>query len=86
MLRFVNTFVTPPGQPRHLGDVVISFPRAAEQAVEYGHSLRRELAYLAVHGALHLLGYDHETEAEREVMRRKEEAALAEIPRTPGNA
>ena len=43
---------------------------------------RRELAYLIVHGTLHLLGYDHETEPERQVMREKEEAALAEVPRT----
>ena len=74
-------FVTPPGEPRRLGDIVISFPRAEAQAGDYGHSLRRELAYLTVHGTLHLLGYDHEDEAEREVMRAREEAALAEIPR-----
>ena len=74
-------FVTPPGEPRQLGDIVISFLRAEAQAGEYGHSLRRELAYLAVHGTLHLLGYDHEDEVEREVMRAREEAALAEIPR-----
>lgn len=74
-------FVTPPGEPRHLGDVVVSYPRAERQAAEYGHSVRRELAYLVVHGTLHLLGYDHEAEAEREVMRAKEEAALADVPR-----
>jgi len=74
-------FVTPPEVARHLGDVVISYPRAEAQAREYGHSIRRELAYLTVHGCLHLLGYDHESEAEREAMREREEAALAEIPR-----
>lgn len=76
-------FIAPPGQPRHLGDIAISYPRALAQAAEYGHSPRRELAYLAVHGTLHLLGYDHEVEAERVVMRQKEEAALAEVPRDP---
>ncbi len=74
-------FVTPPDVARHLGDVVISYPRAEAQAREYGHSIRRELAYLMAHGCLHLLGYDHEDEAEREVMRAKEEAALMEVPR-----
>ena len=74
-------FVTPPGQPRHLGDIVVSFPRAEAQAAEYGHSLRRELAYLAVHGALHVVGFDHETEAERLEMRDREEAALVDVPR-----
>lgn len=69
-------FVLPPGQARHLGDVIISFPRAEEQADEYGHSLERELSYLTVHGVLHLLGYDHQEEAEKRVMRSKEEAAL----------
>lgn len=72
-------FVLPPGQPLHLGDVVVSYPRAVAQAEEYGHSLERELAYLVAHGVLHLLGYDHEQEDERRIMREKEEAALGEL-------
>ncbi len=76
-----SVFVTPPEVVRHLGDIVISYPRAEAQAREYGHSIRRELAYLTVHGCLHLLGYDHEDEADREAMRVREEAALLEIPR-----
>ncbi len=60
-----------------LGDLVICPARAREQAEEYGHSVRREMGYLAAHGLLHLLGYDHETEEERAEMRQKEEAALA---------
>lgn len=69
-------FVLPPGEPVALGDVVVSYPRAVEQAAEYGHSVERELAYLVAHGVLHVLGYDHESEAERAVMREREEAAL----------
>ena len=69
-------FVLPPGEPVHLGDVVVSYPRAVEQADEYGHSVEREVAYLVAHGVLHVLGYDHEEEAERLVMRQKEEEAL----------
>jgi probable rRNA maturation factor len=61
-------FVTAPGEPAYLGDVVISYPRAVAQAEEYGHSINRELALLAVHGVLHLLGYDHVNEAERTEM------------------
>ena len=67
----------PDGQPVLLGEIVISVPRALEQAERYGHSPRRELAYLAVHGCLHLLGYDHHDPASRQVMRAREETALA---------
>ena len=47
---------------RYLGDLLISVPKAASQAVEKGHSLSRELRILLLHGILHLLGYDHETD------------------------
>lgn len=72
-------FVGSPDGVRHLGDVVISLPRALEQARDYGHSPERELAYLFVHGVLHLLGHDHEEDAARERMRSKEEAALSAV-------
>ncbi|WP_251555020.1 rRNA maturation RNase YbeY [Neobacillus muris] len=54
--------------PRILGDIIISIPKAREQAKEYGHSFLRELGFLAVHGFLHLLGYDHMTEEDEQVM------------------
>ncbi|MGS2775994.1 rRNA maturation RNase YbeY [Robertmurraya sp. GLU-23] len=54
--------------PRVLGDIIISIDKAREQATDYGHSVERELGFLAVHGFLHLLGYDHETEAEEKEM------------------
>lgn len=54
--------------PRVLGDIIISTDKAREQAADYGHSVERELGFLAVHGFLHLLGYDHETEAEEKEM------------------
>lgn len=76
-----SAFPSIEGAPRPLGDVIISGDRAREQARDYGHGERRELAYLAVHGLLHLLGYDHETEPERARMREKEEAALVDVPR-----
>ena len=60
-----------------LGDMVISMERVAAQAREYGHSESRELAYLAVHSVLHLLGYDHLDEGpEKARMRRREEAVM----------
>lgn len=65
--------------PLLLGDIVISVERAAAQAEEYGHEFDRELAFLAVHGTLHLLGYDHLTDKERQLMREREEAALEEL-------
>lgn len=63
-----------------LGDMVISMEHAAAQAKEYGHSGRRELAYLAVHSVLHLLGYDHLDEGPMKAqMREREEDILAEL-------
>ena len=59
-----------------LGDVVLCAKRAREQAEEFGHSIEREMSYLTCHSILHLIGYDHEDEVEREVMRQKEEAVM----------
>lgn len=62
-----------------LGSVVICEKRAREQAREYGHSFERELWYLAVHGILHCLGYDHMTEADKREMREKEELVMKKL-------
>ncbi len=62
--------------PTHIGDIVINVARAVEQAENYGHSLKRELIFLTVHSAFHLLGYDHETENDRKDMRERENAVL----------
>lgn len=51
-----------PAQPAHLGDVAVSVPTARRQAVELGHSVEKELRTLLLHGILHCLGYDHETD------------------------
>jgi len=60
-----------------LGDIVISLERAAEQAKEYGHSLKREVSFLTAHSMLHLLGYDHEnSEEEAEIMFKKQDDIL----------
>jgi len=56
------------GQPRYLGDVVISYPRAVAQAAEGGHSVEAELQLLVVHGVLHLLGYDDQKQRQRAQM------------------
>jgi probable rRNA maturation factor len=72
-------FVLPPSEPVSLGDVVVSVPRAAEQAQAFGHSTARELAYLVAHGVLHILGYDHEAPDERQQMRQREEEALVPL-------
>lgn len=62
-----------------LGDLVISIPRVEAQAKEYGHSFRREAAYLTVHGLCHLMGYDHIEDDDRKKMRAMEERVLAAI-------
>ena len=59
-----------------IGDLVISIPRVEEQAIEYGHSFERELAYMCVHGFYHLMGYDHIKEEDKIQMRKKEDEIL----------
>lgn len=65
--------------PLSLGDIVISYDRAIEQANEYNHSFLRELAFLTVHGFLHLLGYTHDDEEDEKVMFAKQEKLLKEF-------
>ena len=62
-----------------IGDIVISIDKVKEQAVEYGHSFERELAYMVVHGFYHLMGYDHIEQSDREEMREKEEFILKKL-------
>lgn len=65
-----------------LGDMAISLERAAAQAKEFGHSIRREVGYLTIHSMLHLLGYDHLDEGPQKAqMRSREESIVATIPR-----
>jgi probable rRNA maturation factor len=72
-------FVTAPESPPYLGDVVISYQRALAQAQELGHPVAEELRLLAIHGILHLLGYDHEEEAAAQKMREREERLRSQV-------
>lgn len=69
----------------YLGDIAICFERAVEQAEEYNHSLERELAFLAVHGSLHLMGYDHMTSEDEKNMFGKQEEILLSLGLTREN-
>ena len=62
-----------------LGDMILSLERAHEQAIEYGHSFERELAYLTTHSCLHILGYDHMTDEDKKEMRTEEEFVLSNL-------
>ncbi len=62
-----------------LGDIILSVDRIKEQAESYGHSLKREFAFLVAHSMLHLCGYDHMEEAEAAVMEKKQEATLQKL-------
>ena len=64
--------------PRMLGDIYICFDKALEQAKEYGHSIKREICFLTVHGLLHLLGYSHDNEDNEKIMIDKQEMILNE--------
>ena len=62
-----------------LGDIIISVERAEQQAKDYGHSLRREVVFLTVHGMLHLLGYDHIEEVDRLEMEKEQEYIMSHL-------
>jgi probable rRNA maturation factor len=70
--------------PVMLGDIVISLDTAARQAYEYFNTLRQEIAFLTVHGMLHLLGYDHESPLDQGLMRKMEKELLNEFEKTQG--
>ena len=63
----------------NLGDIIICLPRAKQQAKEYGHSLKREVAFLSLHSLLHLLGYDHMNQADEEQMTAVQNAVLDKL-------
>ena len=79
----VNTFpqdaVNPKTHKLNIGDVIICVDRAKEQAVEYGHSLKREMCFLSLHGLLHLLGYDHVEPQDEEQMNALQEELLEQM-------
>ena len=68
VLAFGTDFLDPDLDARYLGDVVISYPQARSQAKSRGHKIEEEVQLLVIHGTLHLLGYDHDTEARKSEM------------------
>ena len=74
-----GSFVVAPGAGEYLGDVIISYPRAIDQAQQQGHAVDQELCLLTIHGVLHLLGYNHESERDKAVMWARQEALLAQV-------
>ena len=72
-----DTFIKLP--IRVLGDIYISIDKVKAQALEYGHSLKREICFLVVHGILHLLGYDHMNISDEKVMFSKQDKILDEL-------
>jgi len=72
----VLSFINDDAEDNSLGDVFISIEQAKKQAIDYGHSFEREIGFLAVHGYLHLKGFDHHTEAEEKLMVLEQEKIL----------
>ena len=79
VLSFEADYIDPDLGSRYLGDVVISYPQAAEQAERGGHPVEAELQLLTVHGLLHLMGYDHGAKKEKELMWSKQKQALDQL-------
>lgn len=71
-----ETAIIAEGMPRVLGDIIISIDRTREQAEDFGHSFERELGFLAIHGFLHVLGYDHMTPEDEKLMFGKQDEIL----------
>ncbi len=74
-----DRFVLPAAATRYLGEVILSYPQAERQARQQGHRVRREVALLVAHGALHLLGYDHAEPEEEAEMWARQNRVLAEV-------
>jgi probable rRNA maturation factor len=74
-----QAFTVPPDGIRHLGEVIISYPRAVKQAEESGHPEEREMAVLIIHGILHLLGYEHEDDSQEKEMKELEDEILSQL-------
>ena len=77
--QFASDCVNPDTQRFNLGDVIICVDKALQQAQEYGHSFKRELCFLYLHGLLHLLGYDHETPEDEAEMTKIQNVVLDEL-------
>ena len=72
----ISEYFNPDSGELMLGDIIISLDKVVEQAEKYGHSSRRELAFLVAHSMMHLFGYDHMESTEAEVMEKKQEDVL----------
>jgi probable rRNA maturation factor len=76
---FEEGFTAPPGMPRQLGDVIVSLETTYRQAEDHGSTPLAELAWVICHGTLHLLGYDHQDDEQRQRMRACEQNALEQV-------
>ena len=72
-------FVTPPDGLLHLGEVIVSYPRAVKQARENNHAIEKEVALLVIHGTLHLLGHEHDEPTREQQIRALQERILSEV-------
>ncbi|MXY45476.1 MAG: rRNA maturation RNase YbeY [Chloroflexi bacterium] len=72
-------FVLPPGESAGLGEVIVSYPQAVRQAQQAGHPVERELAFLVIHGILHLIGHDHMYDDDARAMQDKERRAMERV-------
>ena len=75
----ISAYFNPDSGELTLGDIVISYERVLSQAEEYGHEVKRELAFLVAHSMMHLFGYDHESEEEAKEMFAKQETVLSKL-------